>query len=244
MSKEKQKQPKPEKVKPDIIKTSETVIIRRSQIHFAAYNPKRHSDEGIKQQLRNFKNVGFLGGIVWNETTGNLVAGHKRIMSWDIFYKYDGTAKTDYDVKVEKVKLTEKQEKEQNIFMDARSTNTDQDYDLLALLLPDIDYKLAGLSADELNLISIEVPVMDIHREEIQGDFKDLSKEFEQKKADVKEAKAKIKNEVAENQGETYVSLSFDSYENKCEFMERFGFTNDLRFIKGESFSDMIERVK
>ena len=85
---------------------------------------------------------------------------------------------------------------------------------------------------------------MEIHKEEIQGDFKDLSKDFEQKKADVKAAKSKIKDEVQNNQGETYVSLTFDSYENKCEFMERFGFDNNMRFIKGESFNDIIERVK
>ena len=238
----KEKQSKPAKG-PIKITQSETVIIKRSRINFAKYNPKRHTEEGIKNQLKNFKNIGFLGGIVWNVTTGNLVAGHKRIQAMDLFYKYDDTKATDYDVKVEKVKLTEKQEKEQNIFMDARSTNTQQDYDLLALMLPDIDYKLAGLSADELNLISIEVPALEIHKEEIQGDFKDLGKDFEQKKAEVKAAKSKIKDAVSMNQGETYVSLTFDSYENKCEFMERFGFDNSLRFIKGESFNDMIERI-
>lgn len=243
MSKEK-KQPQPKEPKPDIIRSSETVTIKRSQIHFAAYNPKRHTEDGIKQQLKNFKNVGFLGGIVWNETTGNLVAGHKRVMSWDIFYKYDGTTKTDYNLKVEKITLTEKQEKEQNIFMDARSANTPQDYDLLALMLPDIDYKLAGLDADELNLISIESPMMNLApANEIREDLKVLGKDFEQKKADVKAAKAKIKDEIFTNQGDSYVSLSFDNYENKCAFMERFGFTNDLRFIKGESFNDMVERV-
>lgn len=245
MAKEKQKQPKPEKVKPDIIKSSETVIIKRSQINFAPYNPKRHTEESVKQQLNNFKKVAFLGGIVWNETTGNLVAGHKRVMSWDIFHKYDGTSKTDYNLKVEKIKLTEKQEKEQNIFMDARSTNTEQSYDLLAIMLPDLDYKLAGLTADELNLISIESPMMDIApKAEIQADYKEIGKDFEQKKADVKAAKAKIKDEIFTNQGDSYVSLSFDNYENKCAFMERFGFGNDLRFIKGESFSDLIERIR
>src|ERR1035437_1782485 len=194
MAKEKQKKPKPEKAKPQIVQ-SETVIIKRSQIHFAAYNPKRHTEDGIKTQLKNFKTIGFLGGIVWNETTGNLVAGHKRIMAMDLFYGNTEETPVDYDVKVEKVKLDLKAEKEQNIFMDARSTNTQQDYDLLALILPDIDYKLAGLTADELNLISIESPMMDITpKTDIQADYKEIGKDFEQKKADVKAAKAKIKD--------------------------------------------------
>lgn len=242
MAKEKkQAPPKP----PANILQSETVTIRRSQINFSPYNPKRHTEEGIKQQLNNFKNIGFLGGIVWNETTHNLVSGHKRIMSFDLYYKYDGTAATDYNVKVEKIKLTEKQEKEQNVFMDAKSTNTPQDYELLALLLPDIDYKLAGLSTDELNLISIESPMLNITQTtEIQKDLKEVGKDYEQRKADIKEVKEKIKDSVSQNQGETYVSISFDSYENKCAFMERFGFDVNLRFIKGESFSDLIERIQ
>jgi hypothetical protein len=194
------------------LKQSETAIIKRSRINFAPYNPKRHSKEDIAKQKKNFKDIGFLGGIVWNITTGNLISGHKRIMALDLYYGYQGTKESDYDIKVEKVKLTEKQEKEQNIFMDAKSTNTSQDYGLLALILPDIDYKMAGLSLDEMNLISIEVPAMNIHKEEIQGDFKDLSKDFNKKKEEIKEAKAKIKETIHENQGETYVSLTFDSY--------------------------------
>jgi hypothetical protein len=238
----KQPKPKPEKVG---ILQSETVIINRSQINFAPYNPKRHTKELILKQLKNFKDIGFLGGICWNETTKNLISGHKRIMAFDVYYKYDGTSAIDYKVKVEKCFLTEKQEKEQNIFMDARSTNTSQDYGLLALILPDIDFKLAGLDANELNLISIESPVFDNSTSiDIKNDFKELSKDYDQKKQTIKEAKRKIKDEIFNNQGESYVTLTFDSYENKCEFMERFGFDVNLRFIKGESFVDLIEKIK
>ncbi len=223
---------------------SETVIIKRLQIHFAPYNPKRHTEDGINTQLRNFKSVGFLGGIVWNEKTGNLISGHKRIMAMDKYFNNTKEHPVNYNVKVEKVNLTEKQEKEQNIFMDARSTNTAQDYDLLAGILPEIDYKLAGLTSDEMNLISIESPMFDtIPKDEIKNDFKELSREYDRKKEAVKEAKRKIRNEIIIDQGEPAVTLVFDSYENKCAFMERFGFTNELRNIKGESFSDMIERI-
>lgn len=242
-TKKKEKQPEKVKEAPKI-KQSETVIIKRFQIKFNPKNVKRHTEEGIKQQLKNFKNIGYLSGIIWNELTGNLVSGHKRIQALDLFYKNTPDTPVNYDVKVEKVNLTEKQELEQLVYMDARSTNTGQDYDLLAVILPDIDYKLAGLTPDELNLISVESPLIDFNpQQEIKQDFNELGKDYEQKKADVKAMKEKIKNNVQENQGETYVSLSFNSHENKCAFMERFGFKSDLRFINGESFSDMIERV-
>lgn len=236
------------------IKQSETVTIKRSEINFAPYNPKRHSKEAIAAQKRNFKDISFLGGIVWNITTGNLVSGHKRLMAMDEYFKYDGSPESDYEVKVEKIELTEKQEKEQNIFMDARATNTKQDYDLLAAILPDIDYKAAGLEESDLNMITIESPSFsfgDIAG--IQSDIKTMTaptiqkKEVEKevRKEQVKAAKQAARDKVEESfQGDAYVTLSFDTYGNKVAFMERFGLSAEDKFIKGELFSEMIERIK
>ena len=96
---------------------SETVVIDRYKIKFAAYNPRTESPEVVAELKRNFKRVGFLGGIVWNEITGNLISGHKRMSGLDVINGYTGTKETSYKVKVEKVKLDLKTEKEQNIFI-------------------------------------------------------------------------------------------------------------------------------
>ena len=64
----------------DLYKQSETVVIKRSQINFAPYNPKNHTKEQINEIKKNIKRVAFLGGIVWNVITGNLIDGHKRVM--------------------------------------------------------------------------------------------------------------------------------------------------------------------
>lgn len=227
--------------KPKKLNQSETITIKRSQINFAPYNPKRHTKELIRKQLKNFKDIGLLGGIVWNEATGNLVTGHKRMMALDIYYKYDGI--NDYDIKVEKCQLTEKQEKEQNIFMDAKSTNTRQSYDLLAVLIPDIDYKFAGLEIDEMNLIAIEIPEMNIiSNNEVKKDFKELAKSVEEKKEIIKKEKARIKESIGYEKGGTYLTLSFDNCDNKAQFCERFGFDSEIVIIKGESFNDIIIR--
>ena len=85
------------------LKQSETLTINRSQINLNPYNPKRHTDKEIKNQLANLKKVGFNGGIKWNKVTKNLIDGHRRIKAMDIYYKYDGTNETDYQVKVEAV---------------------------------------------------------------------------------------------------------------------------------------------
>ena len=99
------------------IKQSETVFIKRSQVNFAAYNPRKANPKVVDALKKNFKKVGFMGGIKWNETTGNLIGGHKRTEALDLIHGYDGTENTDYEIKVEKIQLTEKQEKEQNIFL-------------------------------------------------------------------------------------------------------------------------------
>jgi hypothetical protein len=224
------------------IKQSETVTIKRSEINFAPYNPKVHSKESIAKQKRNFKEVGFLGGIVWNETTGNLVSGHKRIMAMDEHFKYDATPETDYDVKVEKIELSEKQEKEQNIFMDAQAANTKQDYSLLSLMLPDIDYKAAGLEDSDLNMMTIVSPTFTFgDTSEIYEDINQMSSslnerseaEKEARKQHVKDVKQIQRDNVSDKfEGDSYVTISFSNYANKVYFMELFGYGIDDKFIK------------
>ena len=128
---------------------SETKIINRSQINLNPINPKRHTDEQIKQQKKNLKKVGFLGGIVWNKNTGNLVDGHRRIQALDLINKYDGT--NDYQIKVEMVNFDEKTEKEQLTYMAVG--NSKADYNLIAQYVDTIDYENVGLSEDEYNEI-------------------------------------------------------------------------------------------
>lgn len=132
-------------------KGSETKVIRRSEMNLNPYNPKHHSDDEIKQQKANIKRVGLLGGIVWNEATGNLLDGHKRILSMDAIRKYDGTPGTDYEIKVEAVDFDEKTEKEQMTFMAV--ANTKADYNEVAKYIDEIDFKAAGLSEQDAEQI-------------------------------------------------------------------------------------------
>lgn len=100
-----------------MIKQLESIKIKRSQIKLAGYNPRKITAENKKKLEKNMEQYGLMGGLVWNETTGNLVSGHQRISILDKQNKYKkGDKKTDYDVLVTKVNLTLEQEKEQNIF--------------------------------------------------------------------------------------------------------------------------------
>ena len=136
-------------------KGSETKLIKRSQINLNPCNPKVHTDADIKQQKANIKKVGLIGGIQWNETTGNLIDGHKRVMSVDLIQGYDGTPETDYDIKVEAVDFDEKTEKEQSLFM-AKSQDP-IDYNLVAknFSIDEIDFKAAGFTEQDTEQIKM-----------------------------------------------------------------------------------------
>lgn len=228
------------------IKQSETVTIKRSQINFAPYNPKNHSKEQIDNIKRNFKKVAFLGGIIFNETTSNLIDGHKRIMAMDAIYKFDGTPATDYDVKVEQTALDEKTEKEQNVFQSKSVTEVDSV--MLTDFINDIDYKSAGISDLEYSLYDTTqtVGTSDDLSEVFQKKPKKTKEETAKSKADIKEAKAKIREEAGTKAVDTlmsYLTLNFPNFQAKEEFMRRFELDPYLTFVDGEDFGDRCEAI-
>ena len=114
------------------IKQPENREIQRSKINFANYNPRKITPEARKKLKANLKRVGILGGIVWNEVTGNLVSGHQRVSVIDEVNKYNSeTKENDYLIRVEVVQMDEKTEKEQNIFMNNRNIQVEFDSDML-----------------------------------------------------------------------------------------------------------------
>ena len=221
---------------------SETVEIKRSQIVLANYNPRKISEAAKAAIKRNLKSVGLLGGLIWNELTKNLVSGHQRLTALDILQKYDGTEATDYLVKVEKVQMDLKTETEQNIFMNSQSVQGTFDNDILAGLLNGIDHVAAGLDDNDINMIIAESPQFDFgSNEEVKDDIKEMERPYEERKQMMKDMKAAQKEAVANKfEGDPYFTLSFDSYENKAEFLERYGFVASDKFIKGEIFADRL----
>ncbi len=232
------------------LKQSETLTINRSQINLNPYNPKKHTDKEIKNQLANLKKVGFNGGIKWNKVTGNLIDGHRRIKAMDMYYKYDGTPETNYKVKVEAVEFDEKTEKEQLTY--EALGNTRADYSLVAEYINDIDYTNLGLSDYDINELSHFVvdindytPQVETYDDLIttpQVEAKDLST-YEDKKEQVKQMKQQVKEKAIELQKneDAFITLSFSSYEAKSAFCEIMGIDPDERFAKGETVLNMIE---
>ena len=228
---------------------SETRIIKRSQISKNPSNPKRHQEDRIKLQAKNLKKVGYLGGIVWNETTGNLIDGHRRISAMDLYYGYDGTPETDYDVKVEVVHMDDKEEKQQLAYMAAGDTKAD--LDLLANFADEIDLGEIGLNESEINDI---LNIAGGGKEETPDLFEELmkptkavpekgSEEYEANKAKVKEGKRKTR-EIAQRDAlndAAHITLSFTTYENFVAFCDLMQISPSDKFVKGEELLQMFE---
>ena len=232
------------------IKTSETSVIKRSQINLNPLNPKRHTEEAIKLQKKNMQKIGFLGGIVWNRITGNLIDGHRRVYAMDLLYRYDGSKEADYDIKVEVCELDNKTEKEQLTYMAVG--NTKADYDLIAKYVNDIDIHNVGLSNSDIkDILSFTDTDIDALTDSIDGlilpsieEEKTIpaEKTAEEKKQHVKDVKEQVR-EIAEKRQadeEAYIMLSFTNAENKQSFCDLLGIDVSEKFMKGEKLLEMI----
>lgn len=218
------------------LKQSETVFVKRSLISFAPYNPRKEDKKIVEKLKRNFKKVGFLGGIQWNETTGNLIGGHKRLMALDLVHGYDGTPETDYEVKVEKIAIDLKTEKEQNIFLNSKSAQGQTDYNLLAELIETIDIEAASIDPYEMEIIEAYKPSAIVSsNKSIKMDMDEM---LDDKRGinHVKSVKEKMKANFSGQQSSFYFSVVFSNYTEKAEFLESIGINGDDTQISGKTF--------
>lgn len=249
-------------------KGSETKVIRRSEISFNPVNPKNHTDEEVRLQKNDIKRVGFLGGIVWNEASRNLIDGHRRVKALDLINKYDGTPETDYEIKVEAVDFDEKTEKEQLTYMALQ--NSKADYNLVARYINDIDYKQVGISDEDMeailklqddtasaiaqeaitdfadDFVQYEKPVTEIPKKE--QTTADIQKQLDEKPKMTKEQVKAEKRHCADvavsaqEELDSYIIIDFASVEEKMTLCELLGVTpqNNMR-ISGASILSIIE---
>lgn len=246
---------------------SEIVELNRSQIKFADYNPRIITDEGKKALKRSVKRYGVIGNnILVNKRTGyTIVSGHQKVAILDSQNKYNpATKENDYILRIELIDVDEKEEKTINILLNNQNVGGEWDYNRLREIVPDIDYKDAGLTEADLNIIGVDFMFQTEEESDITAQLEDMMtpvtelKEAEkaerqaqlqmerQAKIDhMKEVKQQVKEDAqqkAENM-DAYVMLSFDTFAAKAAFCERFGYGRYDKFIKGEVFDQIIERI-
>ena len=242
--------------------TSESVELKRSQINLHEKNPRVISEENRKALKRGIKKFGMVGGMVVNKRTGyTLVSGHQRLSVMDELQKYNPkTKENDYIIRVDLIDVEEKEEKELLILLNNPSAQGEWNYDILRELIPDIDYKDAGLTEQDLDIIGVDFhfqteeeniiadeldTLMEPVREERQAEVAQKQAERAEKVAHLKQVKEEVKQaatKAAANM-DAYLMLSFDTWDAKAEFCEKFGFNPDEKFLKGEVFSEKIETL-
>lgn len=242
---------------------SESVELNRSAIHLADYNPRKLSEESRKTLKRGIKKFGLVGGIVVNKRTGlTVVSGHQRLSVMDELQKFPDN---DYRIRVDVIDVDEKQEKELNILMNNPNAQGTWDFDALARIIPDIDYKDAGLTEADLSMIGVDYLFQTEQENNLSEELDNLMSPVVERKKAESEARKELKKELSEEEKishmkdvkkqvaessqqkamdmEAYVMLSFDTFEAKAEFCQRFGYDRSAKFIKGEDFDEKIERI-
>lgn len=227
------------------ISQAENREILRSNINLASYNPRSISEDARRRLKANLKRVGVLGGIVWNENTGNLVSGHQKISIIDELndFVYE-TNENDYVIKVDVAHLTDKEEKEQNIFMNSRSAQGFFNEEMMKDLLVGIDYKFAGLDEIDLAMFDIEIPDINISPNTPVWSEDTKENQIARKSAIAFHKQRVVKERDGNDRGaESYVCVTFSNSKEKELFLLRFGYDPYEQFIKGEDFNEIIERI-
>lgn len=249
---------------------TESVELLRSAIKFADYNPRVLDEEAKKSLKRGIKKFGLLGGVIVNKRTGfTVVSGHQRLTVMDELQKYNPeTKENDYKVRVDVTDVDEKMEKELNILLNNPNAQGRWDYEKLAQMIPDIDYKDAGLTDADLNMIGVDYLLQTEEENNIADALDDLMSPIVEEREEVKAQKAAeremlkemereakvqhmkdVKQQVKESaiakaeEMDAYVMLSFSSWSAKAEFCERFGYPAEMKIIKGEVFAEQVERI-
>lgn len=219
--------------------TSERV--HRSKIKNAPYNPRSIDDHARKKLHHNLKKKGLLDSLVWNKRTGNLVSGHQRLSILDDLSKTGENYTLDFAV----VDLSEKEEKEQNLFFNNPSTQGTYDVDLIGKMITEdkVDYFEAGFDDMDIQMMfdgtDYAVTMFDDDKapKSVQDDLKQLE-EIQRMKRERKEHRARDQDA---NDPEFYAVVVFPDRAAQGQFMERLGKDRNDRYVDGVRLHSSLE---
>lgn len=225
----------------------------------------------LKKSIKTYGVVG--GIVVNKRTGNTIVGGHQKVSVLDELHKFpekDYTLKVemvDLDAKVEKelnVVLNNPNVGGEWDYDKLRELIPEIDYKNTGLT--ESDLSLIGLDylfqtqeesniANDFNELMLEANEQHeaevAQRKEQRDAIKQVQAEAQEqleraeKTQHMKDVKQQVKEQAIERAQnmDAYVMLSFDTYEAKSAFMQRFGFDPMMKFIKGEDFDERCEVV-
>ena len=171
--------------------SSTIVELKRSEIRPADYNPRVIDQEAKKALKRSIKRFGVVGGIIVNRRTNNtIVGGHQKVAILDEMYKYP---ENDYTLRVEMIDVDFETEKTLNIALNNSNISGRWDYEKLAQLIPDIDYKDAGLTDADLNMIGVDYLLQTEEENNIADALNDLMSPIIEEREEAKAERAAVR---------------------------------------------------
>lgn len=214
--------------------------LHRRQIKGAAYNPRKIDDHARKKLHNNLKKMGLLDPLVFNKRNGNLVSGHQRLSILD-----DLAGTDNYTMDFSVVDLSDKDEKEQNIFFNNPSTQGTYDVDGLGKMLveDDVDYRRAGFDDMDLQLIfedtDYAVTMFDTDEAppSVQADLDQLA-EIQRMKRERKEHRDRDQDA---NDPDFFSVVVFPDRDAQSAFMERLGMNRNDRYVDGVRLHTSLE---
>ena len=129
--------------------------IPRSKIQTASYNPRSVTEKARRLLKKQIEKNKLVETLVFNERSNVLVSGHLRLGILDQLQGYepafeDLPPKHDYLVGVAVVRLTEKQEKALNVFMNNAAAQGNFSEGLLQMIADGLDLEEVGMGEDDL----------------------------------------------------------------------------------------------
>lgn len=204
-----------------------TETIHRSQIKNAEYNPRKIGENEAKELRKGLKKFGLVETLIWNRHTGNLVGGHQRITQIDSLEN-----DPDYELTVSVIDVDIKQEKEINLLLNNPNLQGEYDTDALAKMIGDIDFKSAGFTQYDMDIMGID---LDLKEFENRVEPNNTKENIEKIKASKKESREK-----STTQKENYIVVTFSSPEAKESFLDKIGQETDDRYVKGETLAKLL----
>jgi hypothetical protein len=218
--------------------------IHRKQINNAPYNPRQIDDHARKKLSDNIKKKGLLDSLVWNKRTGYLVGGHQRLSILDDL----STTGSNYFIDVSVVDLSEKEEKEQNLFFNNPSAQGTYDIDKLGKMIAggEVDYKVSGFDDMDLQMHfeGTEYAVTMFDEDKAPKSVQDDLDQLEEIQRMKRERKAHRDRDQDANDPEFYAVVVFPDRDAQGQFMERVGMSRNDRYVDGVRLRTSLEASK
>lgn len=207
--------------------------VHRSDLKNANYNPRTIDKHAARKLRENIKKTGLIQPIIWNESTGNIVGGHQRIAAIDAL-----ESSPDYWLDVAVVALTEKQEKQQNVFLNNIAAQGTWDLDGLGEMFKSGDLDIEGSGFD---LTDIQLMFDDPDLSGLATEADPAAKEIETVESIRKRKKDWKDKQDVKNDPNFQVVLVFNDSAEVDEFLMSLDLPIDQKFVDGRRIARMID---